>query len=95
MIWFQLRLYNPWHRDDHSFTTLWFRHWNLGVHKNLEIQAMRLSWHSLAGIELDTRWVGHDHGGIALELELLGCCVRIQLSDHRHWDHVLNNWAEP
>ena len=56
---------------------------------------MRLSWHSLAGIELDTRWVGHDHGGIALELELLGYCVRIQLSDNRHWDHVLNNWAEP
>ena len=94
MIWFNITLQNPWYRRDVRFDTLLLRHWRLSLHKHLEIQVMRNSMYNLFVIELDTRWIGTDHGGLALELELLSYAIKIQLYDSRHWDHAHGCWSD-
>jgi hypothetical protein len=65
----------------------------LGKHKSLEMQLCSDSLRCLFGMALDTRWTGHDHGGLMLELELLGYGYSMQLYDNRHWDHKNHCWV--
>jgi hypothetical protein len=93
MIYFNLKLDNPWYKQRQYVTDdFLFKHWQLGKHKNLELQISYWGMQTFAGLELDTRWCGHDHAGFRLNIELMGCMISMQLYDSRHWNYEEARW---
>jgi hypothetical protein len=63
-----------------------YKHWELQLTKYTP---------EFLGFRLDTRWRGHDHAGILVELILLSYNFRANIYDSRHWDYINNSWMQP
>lgn len=50
------------------------------------------NFHTIFGITLDTQWMGQDHGGIRLTIELWRYFLHIEFYDMRHWNWEKKRW---
>jgi hypothetical protein len=89
MINFNLVLHNLWCKE--NFKSIWDKSGSFTKHKHWELQLTRYKPEYI-GLSVDTRWRGHDHAGISVELILLGYHFDARLYDSRHWDYTNNCW---
>jgi hypothetical protein len=64
------------------------------TNKSVEVQFSKWPAHTMFNIGLDTVWFGQDHGGIGINIELLGYYFSAKIYDIRHWDYENHCWEE-
>jgi hypothetical protein len=92
MILFKFHLTNPWVKD--GFKSLWSKTWKISKNKNFEID-INFYFRDFFTIEIDFSPIGKDHGGINIEVSLLGFTVNFNFYDSRHWDYDNICWENP
>lgn len=75
------------------FDKFLFFHRPLWKNKYLEFE---LDYHNyyLFKFEIDLHPIGKDHGGLGIELNVLGYSFDFKIYDSRHWDHENRCWEE-
>jgi hypothetical protein len=89
MIRSEFVLINLWVTE--RFRNIWDKSGSFTKNKHWELQLTRYT-PELIGFRLDTRFRGHDHGCILVELILLGYNFHANIYDSRHWDYTNNTW---
>lgn len=64
----------------------------LTKNKNFEVQFTRWPVNTIFAFDIDTCWIGFDHAGAGLSIELLGYYFNIKIYDNRHWDYEKHCW---
>lgn len=87
MISFSFNLSNPWSK---RWSNVWNRVYNTPFkNKFLELEVYKDNTLVSLMFRLSTRT---DHGGLSMELGLLGYSFNFNFYDNRHWDHELDRY---
>ena len=87
MIYFSFTIQNPW---SNKFKNLLCKTGRLTKNKFWEVCLYKDPVLFRLTIEINFR---KDHGGIDMEMGLLGYSIGAQIYDNRHWDHKIDTWA--
>jgi hypothetical protein len=84
----------PWGKNSgETGRDYFYREWQISKNKSFEIQLSKYNVaKSLFSVRFDTRWVGEDHAGPAIYVEIWKYLLNIQLYDHRHWNYEEARW---
>lgn len=86
---FDIRISNPWYTD--NFANLYCTEIKVSTNKFFNFEVIRYA-RDLLRINLEYEY--HcDHGGVTLELALLGYALLFAIRDTRHWDEDNNCWG--
>lgn len=89
MIYVGFNITNPW---SNRFKNLWSRTYNTPFkNKYLELEVIKDTSIVSGSFRLTTR---QDHGGLYMDLGLLGYNVSFNFYDNRHWDSNLGVWSK-
>jgi len=94
MIFFKMRIANPWFKPDDDFEgkDFYWRDSKISKNKNFEIQISKFQATDLIDVGIDLRWWGSDHQGPELDLNLFGYMFNVKIYDSRHWNHDTGRW---
>lgn len=90
MFYFDLRIKNPWAKDD--FKNIFCRERKFTKNKAYSFELLYQK-SMLFSLSLRLNWRGSDHAGPAIELGLFGYSVSASIYDTRHWDYEKNCWT--
>lgn len=84
----------PWHkRSSDTVYDYFYREWQISKNKSFEIQFSKYNVaNSLLEFRIDFRFVGEDHAGPGIYIEIWKYFLNIQLYDHRHWNYDQARW---
>jgi hypothetical protein len=91
MISFTLFVNNPLSKE--SFANLFSKSGALYGNKFWEFEILKLGG-MLLDLTLAFHPRGRDHGGLKLEVGLLGFELSLNIYDSRHWDEDANKWED-
>jgi len=94
VIWARLRVLNPWYKFKgvRSSSDIFYRTWWITKNKSLEVQISLFKPSVLFEVEVDTQWIGVDHGGLGFMLHVLWFFFNIKIYDGRHWNYEHARW---
>ena len=88
MIYFGLNIANPW---SNQFKNLWCRAYKTPFkNKSIELEVIKDASLASFTFRLATRT---DHGGLYIDLGLLGYNFSFNFYDNRHWDYARGEWV--
>lgn len=76
-----------------KFDKFFFYHRHLWGKKYLEFECDYYNYYWFK-FEFEFRPIGKDHGGLRLELSILGYNLDLKIYDSRHWDYKNNCWEQ-
>ena len=88
MIYFKLRLTNPWSPIWKVLKTI-----SGNITKNKAWELNLYESNELIGIEFEYT-MRADHAGIGLTLSLFGYTLEYKIYDVRHWDYTQDKWSD-
>ena len=87
MIGFSFTLINPWGK---RWSNVWSRNYKTPFdHKFIELEVFKDTTIVSCMLRLTTR---QSHGGLMMELGLLGYSFSFNFYDNRHWSYAENRW---
>ena len=89
MIYFGFNIANPWSK---KFENLWSRTYDTPFkNKHIELEIIKDTNISSFSFKLSP-WI--DHGGLYIDLGLIGYSFSFNFYDCRHWDYARGEWKK-